>query len=454
MLLVIHGGALATVDGAGTEHPDGHVVVRDKRIVALGAGPAAAHWIRAADRLVDARGTLVTPGFVNTHHHLYQWITRGYAQDSTLFDWLTSLYPVWAGLDEEAVRAAAAANLGWLSLSGCTLTTDHHYVFPKAGGDLLAAEIAGAREIGIRFHPTRGSMDLGRSAGGLPPDSVVEDTESALLATESAITRWHDPAADSMLQIGVAPCSPFSVTRELMVGAAELARRHGVRLHTHLAETLDEDDFCRQAFGRSPGEYMEDLGWLGPDVWFAHCVHPSPADIARFAATGTSVAHCPTSNGRLGSGIAPIADMLAAGVQVGLGVDGAASNESGRLAEEAHQAMLIARFRGGPTALTARDALRLATFGGAQVLGRGNDLGSLEVGKLADIAVWRVDGLGAVDIADPVCALIFASQLPLELLLVNGSPVVERDVLLTADVRSLAGRSGSAARLLAERAGR
>ncbi|MEP6981782.1 MAG: 8-oxoguanine deaminase, partial [Nakamurella sp.] len=363
--------------------------------------------------------------------------------------WLTTLYPVWERLDEEAVHAASAANLGWLSLSGCTMTTDHHYVFPRGGGDLLAAEIKGARDVGIRFHPTRGSMDLGRSAGGLPPDSVVEDTETALLATELAIITWHDPSPDAMLQIGVAPCSPFSVTRELMTGAAELARRHSVRLHTHLCETLDENDFCESTFGRTPVGYMADLDWLGPDVWFAHCVWPSERDIATFAATGTSVAHCPTSNGRLGSGIAPIADMLAAGVQVGLGVDGAASNESGWLAEEPHQAMLLARLRGGPEALTARQALRMATLGGAQVLGRSTDLGSLEAGKLADVAVWRIDGLGSVDIADPVCALVFGSRQPLRLLLVNGVPVVEDDTLRRVDAEALARRSGAASRRLA-----
>ncbi len=452
-VLVIQGCSIATVDAAGTEHGSGHLVVRGNRIAAVGAGPAPAEWVGRATRIIDARGALATPGFVNTHHHLYQWITRGYAQDAGLFGWLTTLYPIWARLDEEAVHAAAAANLGWLSLSGCTLSTDHQYVFPRDGGDLLAAEIRGAKDIGIRFHPTRGSMDLGNSAGGLPPDSVVEDTESALLATELAIKTWHDPKPDSMLQIGVSPCSPFSVTRQLMTGAAELARRLGVRMHTHLAETLDENDFCLATLGRTPVDYMADLGWLGPDVWFAHCVWPSAKDITTFASTGTSVAHCPTSNGRLGSGIAPIADMLAAGVQVGLGVDGAASNESGWLGEEPHQAMLFARLRGGPEALSARQALRLATFGGAQVLGRAADLGSLEVGKLADIALWQLDGLGAVDIADPLCALIFGSHHPLKLLLVNGSPVVENDALITADADTLARRSGAAARRLAALAG-
>jgi len=451
---VISGCALATVDPTGTEHPLGHLVIEGSRIVGVGPGPADPSWRQRADRWVDGAGLLATPGLVNTHHHLYQWITRGYAQDETLFGWLTALYPVWAGIDEETVEAAATANLGWLALSGCTLTTDHHYVFPRSGGDVLGATIAGARTVGLRFYPTRGSMDLGESSGGLPPDSVVEDTDVALAATEAAVDRWHDPAPDSLLQIAVAPCSPFSVTRELMIGAAELARARQVRLHTHLCETLDEEAFCREKYGRTPGEYVEDLGWLGPDVWFAHVVHPLTADIARFAASGTAVAHCPTSNGRLGSGIAPIADLLAAGVPVGLGVDGSASNESGRMDEELHQALLVARLRGGSTSMSARQVLSMATIGGARVLGRQDDLGSLEVGKLADVALWRVDTVAGADIADPVCTLVFGTRSPLELLLVGGSPVVQHGRLVRADIDELARRSAAASATLARRAGR
>jgi len=451
---VISGCALATVDPTGTEHPLGHLLIEGSRIVGVGPGPADPSWRQRADRWVDGAGLLATPGLVNTHHHLYQWITRGYAQDETLFGWLTALYPVWAGIDEETVEAAATANLGWLALSGCTLTTDHHYVFPRSGGDVLGATIAGARTVGLRFYPTRGSMDLGESSGGLPPDSVVEDTDVALAATEAAVDRWHDPAPDSLLQIAVAPCSPFSVTRELMIGAAELARARQVRLHTHLCETLDEEAFCREKYGRTPGEYVEDLGWLGPDVWFAHVVHPLTADIARFAASGTAVAHCPTSNGRLGSGIAPIADLLAAGVPVGLGVDGSASNESGRMDEELHQALLVARLRGGSTSMSARQVLSMATIGGARVLGRQDDLGSLEVGKLADVALWRVDTVAGADIADPVCTLVFGTRSPLELLLVGGSPVVQHGRLVRADIDELARRSAAASATLARRAGR
>ncbi|QNK80535.1 8-oxoguanine deaminase [Nakamurella sp. PAMC28650] len=454
VVTVVSGCAIATVDPAGTEYPFGHLVIEGTRIAAVGAGAVPAGWLDRQDRRIDGRGLLATPGLVNTHHHLYQWITRGYAQDATLFGWLNDLYPVWAGIDEDTTEAAAAANLGWLAMSGCTLTTDHHYVFPKAGGDVLGATIAGARRIGLRFHPTRGSMDLGRSSGGLPPDSVVEATEDALIASEEAINRWHDPSPDSALQIALAPCSPFSVTAELMTGAAALARRHGVRLHTHLCETMDEEAFCLEKFGRRPVDYIEDLGWLGPDVWFAHSVWPSPADIAKFAATGTSVAHCPTSNARLGSGIAPIADMLAAGVTVGLGVDGAASNESGRLDEELHQALLVARLRSGSTSMSARQVLSMATIGGATVLGRQDDLGSLEVGKLADVALWRVDTIGGGDIADPVAALVLGSRSPLELLTVGGAPVVESGELVNADAGTLGRASSAAARKLAAAAGR
>jgi cytosine/adenosine deaminase-related metal-dependent hydrolase len=334
-----------------------------------------------------------------------------------------------------------------MALSGCTLSTDHGYVDPHGGGDVLEAEIVAAQEIGLRFHPARGSMNLGQSQGGLPPDSVVEDHDEILRASEDAIDRWHDPAGDAMLQIAVAPCSPFSVTDQLMRESAELARRRGVRLHTHLAETVDEEEFCLATFGLRPVDYAESLGWLGPDVWLAHCVHLSDRDITTFARTGTGTAHCATSNGRLGLGIAPVRGLLDAGAPVGLGIDGAASNEAGTMAEEMHQALLFARLRNGPTALTARDCLRLGTSGGARVLGRDQDLGSLEVGKLADLALWRVDELGAVDIADPVCALVFGNHTPLELLVVNGRVIVDDGQLVTADPRTL----GQAARAASRR---
>jgi cytosine/adenosine deaminase-related metal-dependent hydrolase len=444
-MLAIEGCYVAAADAAGTEYPSGYLVLDGDRIAATGAGPVPAQYA-AADRL-DGAGLLATPGLVNAHHHLYQWITRGYAPDEGLFGWLTTLYPVWAGLDAGLVHASAAANLGWLALTGCTTSTDHHYVFPAGRGDLLEAEILAARRIGLRFHPGRGSMNLGKSAGGLPPDEVTEDHDTILAATQEAIDRWHDPAPGSMTRIAVAPCSPFSVTAELMRDSAELARRAGVRLHTHLAETTDEEDFCRETYGRTPAQYAEDLGWLGPDVWLAHCVHLSDEAIGRFAATGTGVAHCPTSNGRLGSGIAPVRALLDAGAPVGLGVDGAASNESGRMIDELHQALLAARFRGGPLALSARQSLRMATIGGARCLGRTDELGSLEPGKLADVALWQVGGLAGAGIADPVTTLVFGAPALIRLW-VGGQPVVSRGELVTADPDELAaGQAAASARI-------
>ena len=437
-MIVIENAYVATV--SGEEYPSGHIAIEGNRIVSVGAGPAPAGGTR-----VDGGGCLVTPGLINTHHHLYQWLTRGFVQDGTLFEWLTTLYPVWARIDVESVRAAVAANLGWLALSGCTTTTDHHYVFPRDGGDLLEAEIGAARQIGVRFHPCRGGMDRGQSGGGLPPDEIVEDRDRILAEIEAAIDRWHDASPESMLRIAVAPCSPFSVTAELMRDAADLARRRRVRLHTHLAETLDEEHYCRQQFGKTPAEHVDELGWLGEDVWLAHCVHLNDDAIKRFAATGTSVAHCPTSNGRLGSGSARVRELLDASVPVGMGVDGSASNEANRLVAEMPAALMIARLRGGAQALSAREALRLATLGGAQCLGRATEIGSLEAGKLADVAVWQISGLGAAGGVDPVWTLALAG-LPLQTLMVNGEVVVERGELVTADAAVLARDAAAASR--------
>jgi cytosine/adenosine deaminase-related metal-dependent hydrolase len=434
-MILIENCAVATMDAAGTEHGDGHVVVGDDgRIVAVGSGHGGRYQ---SVRRVDGTGCLLTPGLVNTHHHLYQWATRGLVPDGTLFEWLTTLYPIWAGIDEETVASTTAAGLGWLALSGCTTSTDHHYVYPRGAGDLMAAQIEAAARVGLRFHPTRGSMDLGQSAGGLPPDSVVEDTDAALAATEEAIDRFHDPAPDAMVRVAVAPCSPFSVTSKLMTEAAALARRKGVRLHTHLAETADEEDFCRERFGCTPVEYAERLGWLGDDVWLAHAVHLDDAAVARIGATGTGVAHCPSSNARLGAGMARVRDLLDAGGPVGLGVDGAASQETNQLGAELRQALYTARLRGGPAALTAREALRMGTMGGARCLGREAEIGSIEKGKLADLALWRLDGLGHTGIDDPVTALVFGPPAPLELLLVGGRRIVEYGELRTVDDREL-----------------
>jgi cytosine/adenosine deaminase-related metal-dependent hydrolase len=446
---VVDGAAVVTLDADRREIGTGHVVVDGNRIVGVGEGPAPSY---AGARVVDGRGCLLTPGLVNTHQHLYQWVTRGLAADATLFGWLTSLYPVWAGIDEEAVHVAAQAALARMALTGCTTAADHHYVFPRDGGDLLGAEILAAADVGLRFHPGRGSMDLSVKDGGLPPDSVVQDRDEVLAATEAAIDRWHDPEPGSMLRISVAPCSPFSVTGELMREAAELARRRGVRLHTHLAETTDETQFCRERLGCTPLEYAEQLGWTGDDVWFAHGIHLDEAEVKRLGGTATGVAHCPSSNARLGAGIARVAELREAGSPVGLGVDGAASNEAGSLLEEVRHAVLFARARGGPEALGVRAALEMATLDGARLLGREDEIGSVEVGKLADLALWRLDGLAHAGITDPVAALVLGSAPPLELLLVDGRPVVEQGSMVTVDESALAVRVADVHRTLLTKA--
>jgi cytosine/adenosine deaminase-related metal-dependent hydrolase len=447
-VIVIEGCSVATVDAVGSEYRDGHIVIEGDRIVAVGDGPAP----ERDGRRIDARGCLATPGLVNCHHHLYQWATRGLAQQATLFEWLSELYPVWAHVDDDVQWAAARAGLAALARSGCATSTDHHYVFPAGAGDLLEVEIDAARAIGLRFHPCRGSMDLGQSDGGLPPDEIVEDRDAILVASEAAIDRFHDPAPGAMVRVALAPCSPFSVTRELMAETAELARRRGVRLHTHLAETLDEEAFCRERFGVRPVQHLDDVGWLGDDVWLAHCVHLSNEEIERIGKTGTGVAHCPSSNARLGAGIAPVAALAGAGAPVGLGVDGAASNEAGALAIELREALLYARLTGGPAALTARGALTLATIEGARCLGREDELGSLEPGKLADVALWRIDGLDGAGIEDPVAALVLGAPRGAELLLVGGRAVVEGGELRTADEATLAADLGRQSARLLQRA--
>ena len=349
-----------------------------------------------------------------------------------------ALYPVWAHIDDAVVDAAARAGLAALARSGCTTSTDHHYIFPRHAGDLLAVEIEAARAIGLRFHPCRGAMDLGRSKGGLPPDEIVEERDAILAASAAAIDRFHDPEPGAMVRIALAPTSPFSVSGELMAETAELARARGVRLHTHLAETDDEEAFCLERFGKRPLEYLDSLGWLGDDVWLAHCVHLDGGEAQRMGATGTGVAHCPTSNGRLGAGIAPVASLLAAGAPVGLGVDGAASNECGELVDELRAALVLARVSGGPAALTARQALELATRNGARCLGREDELGHLSAGALADVALWDQRELGFAGIADPVAALAFGPTRHVDALLVGGEPVVQDGELRTADPVTLA----------------
>jgi cytosine/adenosine deaminase-related metal-dependent hydrolase len=447
---VIEGAYVATVDAVGSEHPVGHVVIDGTRIVAVGPGPAPRELADGAVR-IDGSGHLATPGLINTHHHLYQWLTRGIAQDSILFDWLVALYPSWSLIDADLVRAGAAGAMAVLARSGCTTVADHHYVFPQGSGDILGGIIDAGTELGLRLHVTRGSMDLGSSQGGLPPDFAVESTDAALQASADAVARYHDSAFDSMVRVAIAPCSPFSVTADLLREAAVLARDLDVRLHTHGSETIEEEAFCREKFGMGPTDYLESLGWLGPDVWMAHCVHLDDVSIGKFAATGTSVAHCPSSNARLAAGIAPVPAMLRAGVSVGLGVDGAASNESGQLGTELRNALLMNRLAWGADSITGRDVLRMSTMGGARVLGRDAELGSLEPGKLADIALWRIDGVEHAGIADPLAALTLAGLPPLTRLFVGGEVVVAEGELVRADEWSIARDAASAARRLQAR---
>jgi 8-oxoguanine deaminase len=421
---LFHRGYVVVMDDAGTEHEDGWVLVEDGIVAATGGGSEP-----EADERVDLAGAVVTPGLVNTHHHLYQTLTRARAQEADLFMWLKTLYPVWARLDEESEHAAARTGLAELALSGCTTVFDHHYVFPRGAGDLIEAEMTAARELGMRLVPSRGSMDLGESDGGLPPDSLVEDADEILAETERLAARYPE--------LVVAPCSPFSVTGDLMRQSAELARKLGLTLHTHLAETVEEEAYCQQLYGCRPVEYLEQLGWLDGDVWCAHCVHLSDEDIARFGATGTGVAHCPSSNLRLGAGVAPVRALLDASVRVGLGVDGSASNERGDLFLEVKQALLVARGRGGPEALTAREALRLGTRGSASVLKR-DELGSLEPGKSADLAVWLTDGLELGGADDPVAGLVLSGPHRVERLVVAGEDIVREGRLVRADEAEIA----------------
>jgi cytosine/adenosine deaminase-related metal-dependent hydrolase len=412
-----------------TELHEGWLLVERGLVGAVGD-----HAQPDADERVDLGGALVTPGLVNTHHHLYQTLTRGLAQEADLFTWLRTLYPLWSRIDADAEYVAARTGLAELALSGCTTVFDHHYVFPRGRDGVLEAELRAARELGVRLVAARGSMDLGESQGGLPPDSLVEDIDTVLTETERLAALVD---GDELVAIAVAPCSPFSVTRELMRESAELARRLGLKLHTHLAETIEEDAYCRELYGCRPVEYLSDLGWLDRDVWCAHCVHLSDGDIAAFAAHGVGVAHCPTSNQRLGAGVARVRELLDAGVGVGLGVDGSASNERGDMSFETRQALLVARGRAGPSALTARDALRLATLGGAEVLGR-NDIGSLEPGKRADFAVWKLESLELAGIDDAVAGLVLSAPHRVDRLVVGGEEVVRDGHLVRADEDEIA----------------
>ncbi|MBL1084028.1 8-oxoguanine deaminase [Streptomyces actinomycinicus] len=447
--IVIENCAIATVDAGDTEYASGHLVLAGNRIESVGAGQAP-EGLENVVRRIDASGHLATPGLVNTHHHFYQWITRGLATDHNLFNWLVALYPVWARIDEQMTYAAAQGSLAMMARGGVTTAMDHHYVFPRGCGDLSGSIIRAAAETGVRFTLARGSMDRGEKDGGLPPDFAVETLEGALAATEETVKKHHDASFDAMTQVAVAPCSPFSVSTELMRQGAELARRLGVRLHTHGSETVEEEKFCHELFGMGPTDYFESTGWLGEDVWMAHCVHMTDSDIAAFARTKTGVAHCPSSNARLAAGIARVPDMLKAGVPVGLGVDGTASNESGELHTELRNALLINRLGAHrEAALNARQALRLGTHGGAQVLGRAGQTGSLEAGKLADLVLWKMDTLAHASIADPVTALVFGAAAPVTASFVGGRQIVENGRLLTVDEDAVAASTREEARRLA-----
>ena len=445
-LLVTGADLVVTMDDERRELAGGWVACTDGFVTAVGP---AAEAPPPATRVLRADGCLVTPGLVNTHHHIYQNLTRSFlpATSSTLFDWLTTLYPRWALLDEEASYVSAWVGLAELAVGGCTTSTDHLYVHPAGGGDLLSAEIEAARAVGVRFHPTRGSMSLSQKDGGLPPDSVVQDDDTILAASAEAVARHHDPSPGAMVRVALAPCSPFSVTPELMRRTAELAERLDVRLHTHLAEDPDEDRFCLETYGRRPIEHFDDVGWGSDRAWVAHCIYPSESEIARMGAWGTGVAHCPTSNMMIGGGgIAPVADYRAAGVPVGLGCDGSASTDAASLWMEARGALLLGRQRGGPTSFTARDALEIATRGSAACLGRLGELGVLAPGAAADLVAWKLDGLSfAGALTDPVEALLRCGPTRAHHTVVAGNPVVEAGELRVPGVADILARHRVAA---------
>lgn len=434
------------MDARRREIADGGIYVRDSQIVAVGPTNELPD---DADEIVDLRGHIVLPGLINTHHHMYQSLTRAVpaGQDAELFDWLKCLYPIWARMTPEMIRVSTLTAMAELLLSGCTTSSDHLYIFPN--GCRLDDSIDAAREIGMRFHAARGSMSVGESDGGLPPDSVVENDDNILADTDRLIGEYHDPNHSAMLRIVVAPCSPFSVSEDLMRESALLARNNGVSLHTHLAESAGDVQYSREQFGCTPAEYADKLGWTGPDVWHAHCVQLDRGGIDLFATSQTGVAHCPSSNMRLGSGAAPIRDMLDSGVNVGLGVDGSASNDSGHMLAEARQALLLQRVAFGPGALTARSALEMATLGGARVLGR-DDIGALSPGKCADFVAFDTRNLEFAGAAsDPVAALVLCGPHKVAQSFVNGRQIVRDGQCLTVELgRVLENHARAAAALM------
>ena len=422
-LLLRNADVLVTMDDEGAEIADGGLFARDGWIEQVGP---TSDLPDTADQVIDCRGSVVLPGLVNTHHHFFQTLTRAMAQDSELFDWLLELYPAWSRVTPEHVRVSTVTALAELALSGCTTAFDHHYFWPN--GSKLDDQAEAAQQVGIRFHISRGSMSVGRSQGGLPPDEWVESEDAILADCERVVSRYHDPSPGAMIRIVIAPCSPFTISPDLMRQSAALARSLGVRLHTHLAETLDEERYCRELFGVRPVDFAEQVDWLGNDVWFAHAVHVSADDISKMAATKTGVGHCPTSNMRLASGVAPLTGFLKNGVPVGLGVDGSASNDSSHMLAEARQALLVARLarateHSDEPMLAARSALRVATRGGAEVLGR-TDIGSLQPGKAADVACFRTDGISMAGVHDPVAGLVLSGPHQVDRLIVGGRSVV------------------------------
>ncbi len=442
-LLVRDIHTLVTMDAQDRVLEGAYLYAEHGQVQSIGVGGR----LPRADCVIDGRHAAVIPGLVNTHHHLYQTLTRAYAPAANveLFDWLRILYPIWAHIDEEALEAAALVGLSELLLSGCTTTSDHHYLFPRGQSQLIDVEIGAARRIGIRFHATRGSMSVGQSQGGLPPDSVVQDEETILGDSERLIDRYHNPAPGAMVRVALAPCSPFSVSPGLMRATAELAERRGVRLHTHLAETRDEEAYCLSRFGKRPLDLLDEVGWLSGNTWLAHGIYFNRREVARLGKAGTGIAHCPTSNMRLGSGCAPVPALEKAGSPVGLGVDGSASNDSSHMLAEARQALLLQRLRHGAAAITVLEALRMATKGGARCLGR-DDIGSLECGKRADFAMIDLRDLGFSGAGDAVSALILCAPVRVATLVVEGRIVVEGGQLRTISLEPVLRRHRSASR--------
>jgi cytosine/adenosine deaminase-related metal-dependent hydrolase len=435
-LLVAGAELVATCDAERREIRGGWVAITDGAVVGVG-GPGTEPQ---ATRTIRADGCLVTPGLVNTHHHIYQNLTRAMppATRGTLFEWLTTLYPIWANLDEEAAYLSAWIGFAELALGGCTTSMDHLYVHPRGGGDLITAEITAAKEFGFRFHATRGSMSRSKKDGGLPPDEVVQDDDEILADSERLVALHHDRSPLAMVQVALAPCSPFSVTPELMRSTAELAERLDVRLHTHLAEDLDEDDYCREVYGCRPIELFEDVGWGSDRSWIAHCVQPNAEEIVKLGAWGTGVAHCPSSNLILGVGLAPVAEMRAAGVPVGIGCDGSSSADSASLWMEARNAMLLGRLRHGPAAMQAREALEMATLDGARCLGREGQIGVLTPGAAGDLAIWALDGVRfAGAISDPIEAWLRCGPISARDTVIAGRSVVSNGSLVDPRVDDL-----------------